>query len=126
MGASWDSRAICFWHLPSTESRSRRQKAEGRRQKAVGRKQKAVGGKLFSPWLCHSDARQVSDLPEATQLELAVYDRQRTVGDRERNKVRCAASRRLAAHRSGRDMARTLSACCLLPTAFYYCFRYAF
>jgi hypothetical protein len=26
-------------------------------------------------WLCHSDARQVSDLPESLTKDLAVYDR---------------------------------------------------
>jgi hypothetical protein len=31
-------------------------------------------------WLCHSDARQVSDLPEAPEIDSAVYDRKR-VGD---------------------------------------------
>src|SRR5213075_1033042 len=49
---------------------------------------------FFPPWLCHSDARQVSDLPSLLRLFSAVLDR--------RFSRAVSASQRLAAHRSGR------------------------
>src|SRR5262249_4248437 len=77
----------------------------------------------FSPWLCHSDARQVSDLPRIGPC--SSHGLRPCVGGHRPPVLveSLPASRRLAAHRGGRAMARTTfrllpSAFCLLASAF--------
>src|SRR5258707_2660171 len=44
-------------------------------------------------WLCHADARQVSDLPRKPTLKLAVYDRgSETLEERDRKSTRLNSS----------------------------------
>ena len=40
-----------------------------------------MGKTLYATWLCHADARQVSDLPNRHSQSKAVYDREFGVGD---------------------------------------------
>src|SRR5262249_37366952 len=63
--------------------------------------------KLLQEWLCHSDARQVFDLPAAVRLfpgSLTPWSRSQT----ESLEDSSPASQRLAAHRSGRARARVV------------------
>src|SRR5437660_4890255 len=56
------------------------------------------GARQLAPWLCRTDARQVSDLPESRPFVLRVSELPWT----DNSKEDISVSRRLTAHRSGR------------------------